>query len=67
MRLMINHDTFDFLLSEVLSATVGRKRYGVFRRTPQYACAAALNMPLQTLLDTTYASCGVTVSWGCCC
>jgi len=25
------------------------------------ACNSALNRPLQTLLDTTYASCGVTV------
>ena len=26
------------------------------------ACSTALNRPLQTLLDTSYASCGVTVS-----
>ncbi len=29
------------------------------------ACATAANRPLQTLIDTAYASCGVTVSWGC--
>ena len=31
------------------------------------ACTTAANRPLQTQLDTAYASCGVTVSWGCGC
>jgi hypothetical protein len=31
------------------------------------ACTTAFNRPQQTLLDTSYASCGVTVSWGCGC
>ena len=31
------------------------------------ACATAANRPLQVLNDTAYASCGVTVSWGCRC
>ena len=31
------------------------------------ACATAHYRPLQTLIDTAYASCGVTVSWGCRC
>ena len=31
------------------------------------ACNSTLSQPLHALLDTVYASCGVTVSWGCCC
>ena len=29
------------------------------------ACSTAFNRPLQAQLDAAYASCGVTVSWGC--
>jgi hypothetical protein len=29
------------------------------------ACSTAFNQPLQALIDTANASCGVTVSWGC--
>ena len=31
------------------------------------ACESATSRPLQTLLDTIYASCGLTVSQGCTC